>query len=286
MVVRLRQFLTSSAFARGGLSFLIATLVVNLSNFVFHMVISRLLGPSSYGELGSLLNLMVIVTVPLGALQAAVTHAEASRREAQRPGVNVGRLLRQGTGFGVVGAFVIIALAPVITSFLHLGSTWLVVVLAVWLIPSVLGAVLQGVLIGRLRFGPVALASLLGSFVGRLAFGIVLVQLGGGVLAALSASVFAQLILTGIVGGVLFRDIVSRRQGERTGIELRGSVLAILALGGFWVLSSEDTVLTRHFLIAHDAGIYAAAATAGRVALFLPGAIATGRPLVPGPLRL
>ncbi|MHB1520708.1 MAG: glycosyltransferase [Ferrimicrobium sp.] len=275
MIDRIRQFLASSAFARGGLSFLIATMVVNLSNFVFHMVISRLLGPSDYGELGSLLNLMVIFTVPLGALQAAITHAEASRRQANRPGVNVSRLLGRTALLGAFGTIMIIVFGPVLASFLHLGSFWLVVMLALWLLPSVLGAVLQGVLIGRLRFGPVAVASLLGSVLGRLAFGVVFVELGGGVLAALSASVFAQVIVTCIVGGVLVREIFARRRGIGSGIELRGSVLAILALGGFWVLSSEDTVLARHFLSGHDAGIYAASATAGRIALFLPGAIAT-----------
>ena len=275
MVDKLKQYITSSAFARGGLSFLIATLMVNLSNFVFHMVISRLLGPSDYGELGSLLNLMVIFTVPLGALQAAITHAEASRRQANRPGVNLSKLLGRMAFAGALGTIIIIAFGPVLASFLRLGSFWLVVVLALWLLPSVLGAVLQGVLIGRLRFGPVAIATLVGSVLGRLAFGIVFVGLGGGVLAALFASVFAQLLVTGIVGGVLYREIFASRPGEVSGIELRGSVLAILALGGFWVLSSEDTVLARHFLSGHDAGIYAASATAGRIALFLPGAIAT-----------
>lgn len=275
MVDRVRQFLTSSAVARGGLSFLIATLVVNLSNFVFHMVVSRILGPSSYGELGSLLNLMVILSVPLGAIQAAVTHAEASRRQANKDGVNLSKLLGRIAFAGVLGAIIIIAFGPLLTSFLHLGSFWLVVVLALWALPSVLGAVLQGVLIGRLRFAPVAVATLVGSVLGRLAFGIVFVELGGGVLAVLFASVFAQLLLTGIVGGFLYREIFANRPGEVSGIELRGSVLAILALGGFWVLSSEDTVLARHFLSGHDAGIYAASATAGRMALFLPGAIAT-----------
>jgi len=90
------------------------------------------------------------------------------------------------------------------------------------------------------------------------------------------ASLMAQVILTVVVGAVLYREGISAK--HVTGfakVELRSSVLAVLALGGFWVLGSEDTVLARHYLPAHSAGIYAAAATAGRIALFLPGAIAT-----------
>ena len=57
----------------GGLSFLLATGTVGLSNFIFHVVISRLLGPDRYGALGALLNVVLVLAVPL----APIIHAAA-----------------------------------------------------------------------------------------------------------------------------------------------------------------------------------------------------------------
>jgi O-antigen/teichoic acid export membrane protein len=265
--------LASSAFAQGGLAFFVATGAVSLSNFVFHVVISRLLGPADYGALGALLNLMLVLSVPLGALQAAVTQAEASRRHAGRAGINVVGTVMRAALFGAVVTVGLIVASPLIAGFLHFGSIWSVVVLAAWILPAVIGAVFQGVLMGRLRFMPVALASLVGSGLGRLLFGVMFVELGGGVVAALFASVVGQVLATLIVAIAVRHDFRSRWEGAR-GIDLRESVLSVCALAGYWVLGSEDTVLVRHFLLAHSAGLYAAAATAGRIALFLPGAIA------------
>ncbi|MHB8189922.1 MAG: glycosyltransferase [Ferrimicrobium sp.] len=274
MRAKVKRLLASSALAQGGLAFFIATGVVSLSNFVFHMVISRMLGPSNYGALGALLNVMLVLSVPLGALQAAVTQAESSRRHGGRGGIDIAGTTLRAAVVGAVAMVMLIAASPLVVEFLHLGSLWSVVVLASWLVPAVVGVVLQGALMGRLHFAPVALASLVGAGAGRLLFGVVLVGLGGGVIGAMAASVIGQVITTGVIAIVLLPEF--RRGRERTtgGIGIRESVLSVLALAGFWILGSEDTVLARHFLPAREAGLYAAAATAGRIALFLPGAIA------------
>ena len=273
VVLKVRRLLASSAFAQGGLAFFVATGAVSLSNFVFHVVISRLLGPANYGALGALLNLMLVLSVPLGALSAAVTQAEASRRHAGRAGINMAGTVMRAALFGAAVTVGLIVSSPLIAGFLHFGSIWSVVVLAAWIVPAVIGAVFQGVLMGRLRFTPVALASFVGLGLGRLLFGVVFVELGGGVVAALVGSVVGQVLATVIVAIAVRHDFKSRRE-EARGIDLRESVLSVCALAGFWVLGSEDTVLVRHFLPPHGAGLYAAAATAGRIALFLPGAIA------------
>ena len=42
----------------GGAAYLIVAAVLNASNFVFNVIASRLLGPSAFGALGSLLGLV------------------------------------------------------------------------------------------------------------------------------------------------------------------------------------------------------------------------------------
>jgi len=57
-------------------------------------------------------------------------------------------------------------------------------------------------------------------------------------------------------------------------VAARDAGSAAAAFAGFWVFLGTDTVLARHYLPGALSGFYAAAATAARAVLFLPGAIA------------
>jgi hypothetical protein len=84
-VERLRvavRSLTSTSFGAGGLAFVIAVTGLNITNFAFHVVISRIIGPGGYGALGALLNVIVVLAIPLSALQAAVSLVVAQRVNA------------------------------------------------------------------------------------------------------------------------------------------------------------------------------------------------------------
>ena len=270
----LATMLRSNPWAAGGVAFFAATAAVNLSNFVFHVAVSRLLGPANYSALGSLLNVLVIISVPLGALKAAVTQAEA-RSRGTGGGVAVKSLVIRAALWSLVATALLIGLSPEVKSFLHFSSPWSVVVLSAWILPAAIGAVLQGVLMGRVRFALVAYAMAGGTGLGRLALGVVLVAAGLGVEGAVAASVIGQVITTVALLPLLRHDLFPRSSGggqERVGG--RQALLSLLALGGFAVLVSMDTVLARHYLAPRDAGWYTAAATGGRIAMFLPGAVA------------
>ena len=265
--------LSSSGLAQGGFAFFVATGAVSVSNFLFHVVVSRLLGPSNYGALGALLNVLLLLAVPLGAIQAAVTRSESALQHSEGHGIGLRSAMMRSVVAGVIGMFVLALLSPVIRGYLHLPSVWSVVLLSIWVLPAIIGAVAQGVLMGRLKFGPVSLAMLLGGVIGRLLLGVLLIELGFGILGAVAASVLSQVIQTAIVCIPLISEFMHSK-GYSVGVGLRSGVLSVLALGGYWLLGTEDTVLARHFLSAHSAGLYAASSTAGRIALFLPGAIA------------
>ncbi|MHB8439888.1 MAG: glycosyltransferase, partial [Acidimicrobiales bacterium] len=254
--------------ARGGIVFIGAATAVNLSNFVFHVVVSRLLGPTSYGALGALLNVTAVLTVPLAALQVTVTQSVAERPSGSGP-PPLGRLLRASIVVGVVAVLVWTGATPTIDRFFHLTSPRPTVVLGLWLLPTVVGAVLQGVLIGQRRFRVVAMSQLSGGL-SRLALGIVLVKLGLGVTGAVAAT------LIGATVSVLLLVPPLRAQLRWRGTFVprgKDAVLSALSLSGATLLLGLDTWLGRHFLAPLAAGYFAAAATAGRIALFLPAAV-------------
>jgi O-antigen/teichoic acid export membrane protein len=269
---RVRRLPLSNLARGGGLVFLIASATLGLSNFVFHIVISRLLGPDQYGALGALLTVVLVLGVPLAAVQAAVTRAVAMRGDEPVP---LRQLVTRATIAGVVSMVVLAGLSPAVAGFLHLGSPTPVLMLAAWLPPAVVGAVLLGVLVGRLRFTPVAVAMLIGGGAARLLFGVVLVKAGLGVTGAMLAGTLAAIVTLCIVAWPLRREFRSSRLPSTRLLAAGDGLAALLALGGFWVFAGIDTFFVRHLLAPHPAGLYAAAATGSRIALFAPAAFVT-----------
>ncbi len=260
----------------GGVAFFIATGATGLANFLFNVVISRLLGPGQYGAVGALLNLILILSVLLSGMQVVVTTAVAGV-ESSEGELGVSHLVKHFLGIGLALSILMSAISPLIRNYLHLQSIEPVLILVGWCIPSVLIALFQGVLIGEHRFGWVAFATLVSTIVGRLLLGVMFVELGFGLNGAIAATTVAQ-FLSLLVFVVPLRSQLlhaSAAGARRISLGVRELGISTLALAGFWVLASMDTVLARHFLSTTASGQYAAASVAGRIALFATGAIAT-----------
>src|SRR5580692_12996358 len=73
-----RGHMVSGILSHGGWSLVVATTGVSGLNFLFHVLISRLLGPPQYGAFSAVLNIISVLAVPLGAVQLAVTQAVVS----------------------------------------------------------------------------------------------------------------------------------------------------------------------------------------------------------------
>lgn len=246
--------------------------MANLANFVFHVIMSRMLGPSTYGALGSILGLSTVVTLGVTAVQAAVTQAVAERRRHHGGGeLRIGRSLRR-TGALSVGLFAALAAAsPLLRGYLHLSSGVPVVLFGCFVAATVVSLVPQGVLIGQLRFRTVALALALGAGL-RLVTGPLLVEVGLGLDGAVAA-VAVQAATTLAVLVWPLRSEIRRASGDEFRFRARQAVLAVAALGGVSAFVGIDSFLARHYLARVSSGYYVAAATAARIALFLPAAI-------------
>ncbi len=272
----------------GGLAFFLATLAYNGGNFVFHMAMSRMLGPAGYGALGSLLGLVTIAVLPISALQAAVTQSVAERRARRAAGAPTAAsppttVMRPflWTCAAAAGVLVVLSsLAPVIDHFLSLSSPVPLILVGTYVATSVATIVPQGLLIGQLRFRPVAISLVVGSVV-RLGSGVVLVGAGLGLNAASAASALAGIASLVVLVWALRAELTGRRVShpmdaapEGLALRFRPAMLAVIALAGVSAFLGIDSLLARHYLSTVDAGYYVAAATAARVALFLPGAVA------------
>lgn len=258
----------------GGFLLLVAMMVMNAANFLFNIIMSRMLGEAVYGALGSLLGMLSVLGVVVGALQLAVTQAVAEGDAGSKLQMSIGRAFISASCLGLATFVVMVALSPVLSEFLHIASVVPVVLLALYLAPSVAGFVPQGVLIGEKRFKEAGLALIAGAAI-RLVAGVTLVGVGMGLDGALLASVLSILGIVLLMLWPLRRRLILGEGSANLGVRIGPAALSLAALGSVAFFTMIDSLLARHYLSAKEAGAYVAASTAARIALFLPGAVGT-----------
>lgn len=272
---RLRALRTSELLAGGGVLLMAGVAVLNVTNFVFHFVISRKLGPDAYGALGALLGIILVLSVPAGALQVVITREVASRR-AGEAGVIVpvvaGPLLAEAVLWGTGAALVLAAASPLLQTFLHLPSVSTALLLSAYTIPIAIGLVPRAVLLGEMRFRWVALATVVGG-VTRLVLGVILVEAGTGVNGAVAASVLAGVVEAAVLLPAMRSMLKEAEDVEPLRTRWSDTSSALVAMVGFWLFTGTGAVLARHYLTRTESGFYAAAWTAATAVMFLPGAV-------------
>lgn len=274
VIARVRALRSSSLVGDGGIAFFAAVGAANVANFLFHVIMSRMLGPATYGALGSILGLATVVTLAVTAFQAAVTQAVAERRTTvDGPSTfPVGRSLRRVGAVGVAIGAAVAACGPVLRGFLHLASAVPVILFGGFVAATVATLFPQGVLIGRLRFRVVAMALAAGA-AARLISGPAFVAVGWGLDGAVAAVMVNALVTLAVLVWPLRADIATHGGGPPLRFGITSAVLAVVALGGISAFVGVDSFLARHYLPRRASGYYVAAATAGRIALFLPAAV-------------
>ena len=256
----------------------IATLVVNLCNYLFHIFMSRTLGPTDYGIMVSLFSVVMIISVPAGVLQTVTTKYISNfkaKGELAKVKILLHRLITRVSLFGIGGFILFILLSGHIASFLHIPSRLPIVLVAVALVLGIICPVLLGTLQGLQKFVYFGTDMMIGG-IGKLFFGILLVYVGLKVNGALLG------LAMGSLAAFLFAIFPLRRQFafDQTDCEINLSpiygyffpVAAMLLC--FTLLTNIDLVLVRHFFEPSQAGHYAAASIVAKIILFLPGAIA------------
>ena len=255
---------------------LFALAFVNGSNYVFHVVISRMLGPADYGALAALLAVVLVLSIPFSVIQTAIAEKTATLHSTGRHD-DVGELaasaLKTTTPFAVLAGVIVAVLAPLLSVFLHvgIGASFL---LAPFVAASIPASVALGVLQGARRFQ--ALAGLqLATTILRLAIGVALVWAGAGVLGALLATALSASLSVPLALRLVGVGRTTWARTKRTLAAVTGDLrTALLGLTSFWVLAETDIALARHFLGSSGSGYYSSAGLLARALLFLPSAVA------------
>ena len=258
----------------------IATSAVNIINFFYHIIMGRLLGPSEYGILTSIISFLFITTAIAGTIQttsakyAAVYLAEGNIGKVRSFFYQITKRLLI---FTVVIFIIIIVFVNKITSFLKIDSIYPLIFLGIMIIEGSLISIGRGTLQGIKKFRSLGINSVLEVLL-KLILGIVLVYFGFKTDGAIFGFMLATLL------SYLFIFIPLRRVLMRKGDNIVDSKIDIkrfyksiffilISTIIFSLLSYTDIILVKHFFSSHDTGFYSAAAQIGRIILFFPGAV-------------
>lgn len=255
-VTRREALLGSSALLVLGLA------VGQVLGYALNVVGARVLGPSSFGELGALLGVLLIGNVVALAVQAVVARRIARGGPSDAHG-------HVALSAGAAEAALALLLVPFAAAVLDLDLLPLAA-LAVAFLPLTLTGLALGTTQGNDRFlalsGQYAVIAVLRS---GLALGTLLVtrSVTATVLAVLVGSVLGWLVAAPLARVRLpWPGRVPRDLAWETG-------RATFALLAMFVLTSADVLLARAILDPGDAGQYAAGAILAKIAFWLPQAV-------------
>jgi hypothetical protein len=249
--------------ARGLLGVTVAGWLGNVLSYLLLLAAARRLGTADYAELVTLLNLLLIGSVPSFALQAV-----AARRVATG---SADGLLEAGTAIGLAAALLTAALAPALVAFLHLPGLAGPLLVALSMPGTAVQGLCQGVWQGEQRLTGLAVATFAGT-AGRSGAGLLGMLVGGSSTWAVAA---LALGLTVPAAGCVLALPELRRGGRHALLSLVAEAgHASHAYGVFLLLSVSDVLLARHVLSTSAAAVYAAGSVLTKASLWLPQSVA------------
>jgi len=258
----------------------IATLIVNLINFFYHIIMGRLLGPSEYGVLASIISFLFITA----AITSTIQTTSAKYTSVYLVEDDIGKIrnffytiTKRLLIFIVVIFIIIIIFINKIASFLKIDSIYPIIFLGFITIGGLLISIGRGTLQGVKKFKSLGINLVLEVLL-KLILGIILVYFGlkangaifGFMLATLFSYLFIFLPLREILRGKIDDNVNSKINIRKF---YKSIFLILVSAILFSLLSYTDIILVKHFFTSYETGYYSAAAQIGRIILFFPGAV-------------
>ena len=247
--------------------------VAGIGNVLFQMVMVRMLSDVEYGVMASMLGVFFIVSVPMGALGRSSSHFTARLIQDGRRDEIAGlvrRLLRDLTAIAVPCLLLAVVFRHSVAGFFRLESVTPMLITLFAVVATLYRPITGGALNGAQAFFWCSALGISWSFL-RIVLAVFLVLCVGGASGALLGhllAVVASLALSFVLLLHVVRPATAGTYRSR-GVYRYFAFLAA-ALLGYAVLSYADMIIVKHYFAATEAGQYAYAAMAARIAFFLP----------------
>lgn len=268
-------------FIKSSFIVLIGSAIISVVNYVFNLVMGRMLEPVEFSEVVSLLALAVITGVPSATLAKLMTKYTAEyEAKGQTNLINsLDRFItRYSLAIGLIMLLIFWILIPFLSLFLKIEKLPLFIFSLIFPI-SFIAASNRGTLHGLQKFIPLSVTGII-SVTLKLILAILFIILGfsvSGVMLALIIGVFASYLYGFIKVKSYFRLVQKKDakvQVDWKDIRSYGSIIFWTSL--LLALSlSIDVILAKHFLSPDLAGQYSALSILGKIVLYGSGVFVT-----------
>lgn len=272
-------------FLKNSFILIIGNMLAGFLGYVFHLIISRLLSISEYGDLQSLVSLISILAVPSAAISYfTIKHSsEFCAHHDYIGNFDFYNWIRiKIYQFIAITSLFFVLFLPLLKNYLHLNSSvnlliiWLVVIL------NLMIAVKSGILNGWQDFKNLSLNSILAAGI-KLIVGIILVSffinISSALAGFLAGSLFSFIFLKLIVKQ---KFKIKREQktsatgfaGPKIKTEIKKIILPILFFSLLIAsLNSIDMLMAKNLLDAQSAGYYGAFNILGKIIFWASSSI-------------
>lgn len=251
---------------------LIGSNVVSFLNYLYHLIMVRLLPPPSYGELVALFSLIGLLGILSSSLNLVVIKFVSAAKDNLEVRGIVSWFNSKIFLFSLVIFLLITFSSRLISSFLKIENNLLIVLIALLSLLGLASLLYKSVLQGLLKFQQMIFSVFVENGL-KLILGVILVYAGfsvGGAVAGLVVASFAGFFLSRF----FIRNFLkaSEKKPDIKSMFLYSFPVTIQYLS-ITSLFSSDILLIKHFFLPHDAGIYAIISTLGKIILFGTGPI-------------
>ncbi|GAG67035.1 unnamed protein product [marine sediment metagenome] len=259
----------------------IAINIVNFSNYIYTLMMARMLGPAEFSLFASLISIFIILSSLISTIQT-VTTKYISNFFAEKDYKSISNFFF-GSFKKITLICLILFLFFILTSkqialFLNAASPIPIIILGSMVSISIFVSISRGTLQGIQNFSHLSLNLIIDSIL-RLVIGILLVYLGfknSGAIGSSSISGFIAILISFIPLSFIFKNR-NNKQDIKQDINFlevyKYTAPVLIASICLFILISFDLVLVKHFFNELKAGQYSAAATMGKIVIFIPGAI-------------
>ncbi len=252
---------------------IVGTMSVNTLNYLYHVIIGRMLGPSGYGELVALISVASLLGILPSSLNLVVIKYVSSTKEKAQLNDLIGWLRIRVFQFSLLFFTLILLVSPFLTSFLHISNItylWLIALSSLFALLSTLNrAIMQGLLMFKQMIYSIFLEN-----IGKLLITLILVYLSFYLFGAMVALVISAGL--GCYLSFAYLKFKTKKRLRRPPLIKKMVLFAVpVMIQSFSTASlyTSDLILVKHFFSSYEAGIYAALSTLGKIIFFGAGPI-------------
>ncbi len=250
--------------------FLVSTLVVNAGNYLYNLILGRMLGPEAFAEAALMVTLLLVLSFVGMTFQVTVAKFTAAFEPENRQAV-IDTINRYAFILGLAFGVAVFISAPWLQQFFNTQEPLMFRVFGVGIPVYFLMSVNRGRYQGLQEFTKLSF-SYQSEMWGRLIItllALILIPAGHGVLVAIGIVVSLFLGLFPLKGLKLFRT-----GSQDLEITYKKQIRNFIAVTAFYeltqiLINNSDILLVKSFFEAEQAGLYASLALIGRVVYFV-----------------